>query len=524
MNMKRTIALVLTIAICATMALGGTLAFLTDTEKAVNIMTVGNVEIKQSEQERGENGLQDFTQNQSMVPAVYPETVMKEEVTVNGYTVEIRKNVKNYVDKIVSVKNTGIVDAYVRNVIAIPSTPGEANNKAYDNWLHWNGVSHTDTTPNNGWFWGTKESGKEWPGNNSGWNRIDDVVIGGKEYDLFVATNVNALKPGEGTSPSLLGFYLDERVDAERLSDGTLNHYIIIDGVKHNLGDLTNLKIYVATQAVQADGFENAWEAMDRAFGAISATNHPWSDNGAVTPEEELNVTEDDILVVGSAADLMAWAQKPMAYKGVKLDANIDMSGFAWTPANMWNPESKVEYVIDGAGYTISNLDVNAEAKAGLIGSYAGKALTIKDLTIEHANVKSSGSFVGTLIGYQYGNVKLENVTLDDVHVSTAAKAGIRIGGFVGGSMQNDGAKLTMEGCTLMNSTVSGYHNVGGLVGSTSSANALQANDCSILNSKLYYSATGGVGASYYGMGTSGYAALECAGTNTVENVEVIQK
>ena len=104
MNMKRTIALVLTIAICATMALGGTLAFLTDTEKAVNIMTVGNIEIEMYEQERegrDEDGnmiLGNFTQNQSLVPAVMPEDVTKEPVVVNGYEVQIRDNVANYSD------------------------------------------------------------------------------------------------------------------------------------------------------------------------------------------------------------------------------------------------------------------------------------------------------------------------------------------------------------------------------------------------------------------------------------------
>lgn len=299
MNMKRTLALVLTIAICATMALGGTLAYLTDTEKAVNVMTVGSVEIEMNEQERVQtedgytDNLQDFTQNQMIIPAV--DGSGRQKLDVNGYEISIRNNVKNYVDKIVTVKNTGIVDAYVRTIIATPSTPGEADNNAANNWFHWNGVSDSDT-PNAegkkpGWIWAKKSVSEKqqleptfdstgdysWPGNNPGWNRVDDVMIGGREYDLFIATNINVIEPGESTAPSLVGFYLDEKVDAERLNDGTLNHFLLnADGTKDDLGDLTNLKVYVATQAVQADGFADAWTALDKAFGEISKDNHPW--------------------------------------------------------------------------------------------------------------------------------------------------------------------------------------------------------------------------------------------------------
>ena len=66
----------------------------------------------------------------------------------------------------------------------------------------------------------------------------------------------------------MIGVYLDSKVDF----DGTNYTY---DGKV--ISDLTSeAKVLVATQAVQAKGWANAWEALDGAFGEPSASNHPW--------------------------------------------------------------------------------------------------------------------------------------------------------------------------------------------------------------------------------------------------------
>ena len=41
--MKKTIALLLTVALTAAVAIGGTLAYLSDEDEDVNVMTLGNV-------------------------------------------------------------------------------------------------------------------------------------------------------------------------------------------------------------------------------------------------------------------------------------------------------------------------------------------------------------------------------------------------------------------------------------------------------------------------------------------------
>ena len=147
----------------------------------------------------------------------------------------------------------------------------------------------------------------------------------------------------------------------------------------------------------------------------------------------------------------------------VKLDKNYLLTD-EWTPIDAWGIQYPV--VIDGQGHTIYNMTVNTGAKAGFISRSLVDKLTIKNLTFNRATVVSSGNFVGTVIGYQYGDVTLENVQVLNSVVKSTAEDGIRIGGLVGYSPLHDSAKLTLKDCTVKNSNFEGYHNTCGLVGS----------------------------------------------------------
>ena len=125
-------------------------------------------------------------------------------------------------------------------------------------------------------MWGTKDNGVEWPGNANTWNCVEKT-IDGVEYMVYVATNVNVLEAEDSTAPCFVGFYLDPRVDCEEVN-GALNYFIKIDNVKYDLGDISKLEIKVATQAVQADGFADAWTALDAAFGTVTETDIPWAE------------------------------------------------------------------------------------------------------------------------------------------------------------------------------------------------------------------------------------------------------
>jgi len=252
MNKRKIMLVASALLMVAILGFGGTLAYLTDTDNAKNVFTVGNVQIEQKETD---NNGQPFEQNQTIMPIINAGD---------------KYNDPNYVWKNVTVKNTGKSAAYVRTFIAIPMGGKNHDNNASNNWLHWNGYAADDATPVNSWYWGTEDNQIMWPGNNPGWNTYM-TTIDGINYMVYVATHTTALAgspTGEGdeTAPCLRGFFLDSSVDNEWVN-GELNYFYYADGEKVSLGDISNLKIYVATQACQAEGFENAWVALDASFG-----------------------------------------------------------------------------------------------------------------------------------------------------------------------------------------------------------------------------------------------------------------
>ena len=128
--MKKAISWLLVIAMTAALAVGGTLAYLTDTDEDVNVMTVGKVKIDQLEYERvdtetkDENAkVQEFHDNKPLYPAVIDKDnfnwetnenhVGWEQIGKDGYESGIWNpdEINNEVDKMVFVKNKGDFDA-----------------------------------------------------------------------------------------------------------------------------------------------------------------------------------------------------------------------------------------------------------------------------------------------------------------------------------------------------------------------------------------------------------------------------
>jgi len=272
MKLNRTLLLSLCIALACAMAIGGTVAFLSAEDGDVNVMVVGNVKIEQNEYQRvdqkvANSELELFAQGKALLPCVEKEGDQMAAQEVDGWSIQMcdENVIRNYVDKIVNVKNTSSTAAYVRTIFAFPTKGYSPKDTAYAEWLHWNGISDTDTTPDNGWIWG-KDEATEWPDSSDTWNAYYGLQINGEEYNVYIATNVDPLASGATTAPSLVGIYMDKRVNSEILEDGTVNYFIEVDGEKKNLGNMDQLEILVLSQAVQAGGFDSAWEAFDAAF------------------------------------------------------------------------------------------------------------------------------------------------------------------------------------------------------------------------------------------------------------------
>ena len=232
MSKKKIISLCLVVCLLAT-AIGGTLAYFTDTEAAKNVMTMGNVDIEQIEQERSPaGGLQPYTQNQTLLPMGGYEW---EEVKVNDDSISV---LADGLDKIVTVKNNGNSAAYVRTIVALEA--GKSEDEAKSMWYKNLAVSDNSD--------GTQVIGED--------NNLF-VEIGGTWFAIVVYTYGDAIAAGTESVPSLTGV---------GLAPGTTQK------------DVASLKgdyeVLVVSQAVQAsDMGDDAGAALDKAFGDVDATN-----------------------------------------------------------------------------------------------------------------------------------------------------------------------------------------------------------------------------------------------------------
>lgn len=253
MSKKKIVTLCLAAVLVVMAVAGASLAYLTDTKQADNTFTVGNVSIELIEQQRGENGLEPFEQNKKLLPIVGSAQGEKDEYGM--------PTAKNYVDKMVTVKNTGSEAAYIRTYFAIPSAldDGYETFNAGKNVLHFNfGNKITDdgqvvSTYGPDWTW--THDGK--------WNYFE-TVIDGINYNVYFADYNTALAAGETTEQFVSGVYLDKSFEMKE--DGAYAF-----GTKLTLDEGWNwnsISCPVFSVACQAGGFDTAAEAFDNAFGA----------------------------------------------------------------------------------------------------------------------------------------------------------------------------------------------------------------------------------------------------------------
>ena len=232
MSKKKIISLCLVVCLLAT-AIGGTLAYFTDTEAAKNVMTLGNVDIEQIEQERSPaGGLQPYTQNQTLLPMGGYDW---EEVNVNGDSISV---LADGLDKIVTVKNNGNSAAYVRTIVALEA--GKSEDEAKSMWYKNLAVSDNSD--------GTQVISED--------NNLF-VQIGDTWFAIVVYTYGDAIAAGTESVPSLTGVGLYPETTKEDVAN--------LEG---------DYEVLVVSQAVQASGMgDDAGAALDEAFGDVDATN-----------------------------------------------------------------------------------------------------------------------------------------------------------------------------------------------------------------------------------------------------------
>lgn len=246
-------------------SLTGTLAYLTDTDSDVNVMTLGNVDIVQTE-----NGEEGFHQSQPLYPAYYEG---EPDASANGA-----------VEKRVNVQNVGESDAYIRTVFAFEA--GELSKEEFEANLHL--------------LWNVDEAELNWV--------AEKVTIRDEQYYLAWYAYPDAVNAGTEAGETLMGVVMDKGADSD---------------VMNKLGD-KDYKILVVSQAVQTANLDTLFAAegsagvLDTAFGELSETSHPWMDWDGKSDEEGDQAPDGTAFV--SNAEELAQAIKDGAAEIVLID------------------------------------------------------------------------------------------------------------------------------------------------------------------------------------------------------------
>ena len=221
-----------------------------------------------------------------------------------------------------------------------------------------------------------------------------------------------------------------------------------------------------------------------------------WDDGGGESGEaEDLGYNYDTTsktYTVYNADGLLAWNEAAQKDQSINctLSADINMAGKEWTPIGT-DENNSYNGTFDGNGKTITGLTVNQSEKnyAGLFGCL-GSDGKVQNLTLE--NVHISGVFyVGSVVGTNFGTVS--GCTASGNITGTESC----IGGVVG---QNKG---TVTGCTV-SGNISSNQYTGGVVGENFGTVSACYHATGDVTGNINY-VGGVVGWNYYGTVTACY-------------------
>lgn len=226
--MKKKAALISLFVVLLALTVTGSLAYFMADDDIENVVTFGTIKVVQFEKEHDAQGnLQDFTQGQYMYPIVNVDHPEEDE---------------HYIEKLVTVKNTGTSEVYVRTFIAYPEALGEHL------------VLDVDKTGK--WLFD-----KQW----------NSVMIDGCKYAVISYTYGDALESGMETDAVLLGVYLESETDAQVNPETGKKEFCVLntDGSWLYSGYSIDkpLHILTVTQASQTTGLsDDPQQALNTAF------------------------------------------------------------------------------------------------------------------------------------------------------------------------------------------------------------------------------------------------------------------
>ena len=453
--MKKFLALLLTVALTATAAVSGTLAYLQSEDSDVNVMTVGNVKIEQHEYQRAtsEDGtyktdtiddntsyvLESFEQAKPLYPIVgdpnepgnSPAYAGGDDTIVRMTQVDSYGSMqvfagKNAQDKFVTVENIGKSDAYIRTFVAIEVGTGDASLI---------GTSHHST----------------WSKTNIGTITIDGNNYyvyeynynGGQLSDGSWRHENGVLPAGDTSYPNLSQIYLKSKATNEDMD--------AIDGNGNG-----RLDIIVLSQAVQTAGFEttvNTLSGENKSVAEVAlntAFGDPMDESAtgvALVAEWFGGVLREASVYIKTGDDMHKSTTNSgnfMLVNDIKTSDYGDDARYGY--GYEYIVRNQADYNLDLNGKTITHDTVNENANHNaftytLVANHAGTKLTINgDGKIYANNSKGYTCAVqgkdGTLITINGGEYQVDN------GIAVWAGAGSHIvingGSFVNGKATTD--------------------------------------------------------------------------------------
>ena len=265
MRMKKLTVMALSVVLIGVMAIGGSLAYFTDTvTTANNVITAGSVQIAQLEYQRSADGTTlvpyeqyrpcypNYAQSgDSYVPSIsFDWGTYVTAANASSNLLWDDSKLSNVVDKFVFVQNEGTSPAYCRTLIALECPSAVTYGTTYSD-----NVDIMLTLNNTGIQWTTL---------------ADKITVDGIQYQVMVATYQDVIKAKETSMPSLLQVVM---------TDNATNREALF------LGD--TYEVLVLTQACQTTTFIDADDTTlagkDRATYALDTCFEPVSKTSAET-------------------------------------------------------------------------------------------------------------------------------------------------------------------------------------------------------------------------------------------------
>lgn len=211
---KKILTVAITIILVAALAVGGTIAYMTDRDEATNTFTVGNVDIQLNEV---------YTPNSQLMPGV-----------------EINKDI--------TIENIGINSAYVWYTFAIPTELVPYLNVKYENASDWTAPVLV----------------------KSGVKNADNI-----EYSVFVAMYNSAIAAGEETKLGMTSITLSPYIDVDPAGKlHSVQGGVVTD---INWDYTTSPVIYVNAYGIQVEGFASVQAAYDAYIGQWAELQLSWA-------------------------------------------------------------------------------------------------------------------------------------------------------------------------------------------------------------------------------------------------------